>query len=121
MIGDVETSIQQLNQNNVIYNSDEYGLKAVSNWVSQTGTNDQNWKEAIYVSELNLFVAISGSFSGNRIMASSNGIDWEKGITYPPYGLFEIALSPKLSLFVIVFTSSPSVATSSDGKNWTEV
>ena len=116
-IGDVETSIQQLQQNNVIYNSDEYGLKAVSNWVSQTGINDKNWTEVIYVSVLNLFVAIGGSV----IMTSSNGIDWEEAISYPPYGLSEIAWSPKLSLFGVVFTFSPCVATSTDGKNWTEI
>ena len=55
------------------------------------------------------------------MMTSPNGIDWEESITYPPYHLFEITWSPKLSLFVLVFTTSPCVATSTDGKKWTEV
>jgi len=111
-------NITILQQNNIIYNSNEYGLKAVSNWISQTAFSSI-WTEVIYASELNLFVAISLSFSGNRIMTSSNGIDWENSISYPNTHLAEIAWSPKLSLFVVVFTSSPSVATSPDGKNWT--
>ena len=114
-------NITTLQQNNIIYNSNKYGLKSVSNWVSQTGTIDQNWNEVIYASELNLFVAIGSRRLLNTIMTSTNGIDWEEGISYPPYGLFEIAWSPKLSLFVVVFTTEPCVATSPDGKNWTNL
>jgi len=96
-------------------------LKSVSNWVSQTAPSAQNYQEVVYASELNLFVAISGSFSGNRITTSTNGIDWEESISYPDTYLFEIAWSPKLSLFVVVFTTEPCVATSPDGKNWTNL
>ena len=115
------SEIGTIQQNNVIFNSNEYGLKSVSNWVSQTAPSAQNYLEVVFASELNLFVAISGSFSGNRIMTSTNGIDWENSISYPDTYLFEIAWSPELSLFVVVFTTAPYVATSSDGKNWTDL
>jgi len=112
-------NITTLQQNNVIYNSDEYGLKAVSNWVAQTGESG-NWNRVVYAPELNLFVAINKTFSGNRIMTSPNGIDWEYANNSPANTLFDIVWSPELSLFVVVYTQGSYVATSPDGKNWTE-
>ena len=114
------TEIGTIQQNNVIFNSNEYGLKSVSNWVSQTAPSSNNFLEVVFASELNLFVAISGSFSGNRIITSSNGIDWEESISHPNTHLAEIAWSPELSLFVVVFTTAPCVATSPDGKKLDE-
>ena len=79
-----ETDITTLNKNNIIYNSNEYGIKTVSNWESRTIPTTGNWRKIVYAPELNLFVSIklgasdTSGTSGN-IMTSSNGKDWGIG------------------------------------------
>ena len=114
-----ESDIATINKNHILYNSNEYADKVVSNWITQTAESG-NWHRVVYAPELNLFVAISKIFSGNRIMTSPNGIDWEYANNYPNYSLFDIVWSPELLLFVVVYTTGSYVATSPDGKNWTE-
>jgi len=58
----LESDITTINKNNIIYNSNEYGLKAVSNFISRTSLSG-NWKKVVYAPELNLFVAIGDDTS----------------------------------------------------------
>jgi hypothetical protein len=107
-----ESNIATINKNHILYNSNEYGEKVVSNWITQT-TQSGNWKRVVYAPELNLFVAIS---SDNKIMTSPNGIDWEYANNSPNNSLFDIVWSPELTLFVVVYTIGSYIATSPDGK-----
>jgi hypothetical protein len=39
-------------------------------------TNNNEWRFVTWAKELNLFVAVSTSGSGNRVMTSPDGITW---------------------------------------------
>ena len=77
----------------------------------------------IWVDELKILIGISISTSGNRMMTSSNGIDWAYVVGAPSIALQDIVWSPELSLLVVVATSStnttPAIYTSSDAITWT--
>jgi len=47
------TDITTINRNNLIYNSDEYGIKTVSNWKSRTIPEERTWRKIVYSPELN--------------------------------------------------------------------
>jgi hypothetical protein len=116
------SDITTLNKNNLIYNSKEYSIKALSTWNNRTIPTG-NWKKIIWVDELNLLIGISISTSGNRMMTSSNGIDWEYVVDSPSIALQDIVWSPELSLLVAVANTSlnttPAIYTSSDAITWT--
>ena len=111
----LDTEITTINKTNVIYNSNEYGLKAVSNWINRTSLSG-NWKKVVYAPELSLFVAISDDTLNSTIMTSTNGINWNYVVSSPPY---DIAWSPELLRFVIVSNSGPPIYTSNDAITWT--
>jgi len=114
-----ESNITTINKNNVIYNSNEYGIKVVSNWISRTIPDTGFWSRIAYSPELNIFVAIKGQAStSNGIMTSSNGIDWEL-IINDLGGCRDIIWSSKLGIFVIAHYAFPGFSTSTDGKIWT--
>jgi hypothetical protein len=79
------------------------------------------------VDESKLLIGISINTSGNRIMTSSNGIDWEVKVITPTnnntHTLNDIVWSPELELLVVVFSASIGtlrpIFTSSDAINWT--
>jgi len=118
-----EENITTLQQNNVIYNSNEYGLKAVSNFISRTSISG-NWKKVIYAPELNLFVAIGDDTSNKSIMTSTNGIYWNYPESSPTRALNDIVWSPELLRFVAVSANSDNtttaIYTSDDAITWTE-
>jgi photosystem II stability/assembly factor-like uncharacterized protein len=67
-----------------------------------------------------LFVAVSASGTGDRVMASSDGITWNKQTSAPDSPWISLAYGN--SVFVAVADGGPayqSVMTSSDGINWT--
>ena len=98
------SEITTLNKNNLIYNSKTYIDKAVTSWNSRTIPTG-NWKKKNWVAELNHFIGISISTSGNRMMTSSNGIDWAYVVGAPSIALQDIVWSPELSLLVVVLIS----------------
>ena len=113
--------LQPLNKNNLIYNSKTYIDKAVSTWNSRTIPTG-NWKKMIWVDELKILIGISISTSGNRMMTSSNGIDWAYVVGAPSIALQDIVWSPELSLLVLVLLSeitASAIYTSSDAITWT--
>ena len=114
------TDITTINKNNIIYNSNEYGIKTVSNWESRTIPTTGTWRKIVYAPELNLFVSIklgasdTSGTSGN-IMTSSNGKDW--GIVNNSLGgCRDIVWSG--GKFVIAHFALPGFSTSTDGKSW---
>jgi len=118
----LDTDITTINKNNIIYNSNEYGLKAVSNFISRTSLSG-DWKKVVNAPELNLFVAISDDTSNDTIMTSTNGIDWEYVESSPTLALNDIAWSPELLRFVAVFSNgggTNAIYTSDDAITWTE-
>jgi len=108
------TDITTINKNNIIYNSNEYGIKTVSNWESRTIPTTGTWRKIVYAPELNLFVSIRLA-TENIIMTSSNGIDWEIAIN-DLGGCRDIVWSG--GIFVIAHFALPVFSTSTDGKSW---
>jgi predicted cupin superfamily sugar epimerase len=80
-------------------------------WTSQTSAADNNWRDVVYGN--GLFVAVSDTGTTNKVMTSSDGINWVtrvnsvsgQGITYSN-GLF-------------VAVANNAVSTSPDGVIWT--
>ena len=113
------TNITTLNKNNLIYNSKEYPIKALSNWIERTLPSTGNWRKIVYAPELDLFVAIktaSGSSSKN-IMVSSYGNEWVLS-DFIFVGIRDIVWSSNLGIFVIVNFAGSGFATSTDGLIW---
>ena len=98
------SDITTLNKNNLIYNSKSYINKTVSTWKDRTIPTG-NWKKKNWVAEFNLLIGISISTSGNRMMKSTNGIDWAYEVNSPSIALQDIVWSPELSLLVAVLIS----------------
>ena len=118
----LDTDITTINTNNIIYNSNEYGLKAVSNFISRTSLSG-NWKKVVYAPELNLFVAIGDDTSNRSILTSTNGIDWNYSEFNISRALNDIVWSPELLRFVAVFSNADkttAIYTSDDAITWTE-
>jgi len=108
------TDITTINKNNIIYNSNEYGIKTVSKWESRTIPTTGTWRKIVYAPELNLFVSIRLA-TENSIMTSTNGIVWESVIN--DLGTCrDIVWSG--GIFVITHINKPGFSTSLDGKNW---
>ena len=98
-----------------------------------TSSNGTNWdyiarpngnvqgQDIIWVSELNLFVAVYQSGS-HRVFTSSNGNDWTK-VVVSLNTWNSVAWSPQLSLLCAVADSGTGnrVMTSTDGANWVMV
>ena len=83
--------------------------------------NSNNWISMCWADTLNLFIAISNSGTGNRVMTSPDGITWTVGSTPVDNNWTAICWSKTLSLLVVVSSSGTNnrVMTSYDGFIWT--
>ncbi|TGM28241.1 hypothetical protein [Leptospira levettii] len=90
-------------------------------WFSRTTPVDNAWRSVCWSPELNLFVAVASSGTGNRAMSSPDGIIWTSRTTPVDNAWNSVCWSPALGLFVAVSTSGSlnRVMTSPDGINWT--
>lgn len=90
------------------------------NW-TLVSAPDRFWNCVIWVSELNLFVAVASSGTNDRIMTSPNGVNWTLRISPVDNNWINVCWSPELRLLVAVsFTGTGNrVMTSPDGINWT--
>ncbi len=87
-------------------------------WTSQVSASDNNWDSVAYGN--GLFVAVSYTGNGNRVMTSPDGINWTSRTT--PNDNLWTAVTYGNGLFVAVAIVGPSpqwVMTSPDGINWT--
>jgi hypothetical protein len=89
-------------------------------WTSRTPANSNAWSGLAWSPSLSLFVAVSTSGAGSRLMTSPNGITWT-GIAVPVHIWYDVTWSIELSLFIAVnYTNYGSqIMTSPDGSNWT--
>jgi hypothetical protein len=89
-------------------------------WTTRVSAADNNWRDVVWAPELGLFVAISNSGTGNRVMTSPDGINWTTRSTNDNNWL-GITWAPELGLFVAVAYSGTGdrVMTSPNGINWT--
>jgi hypothetical protein len=92
-----------------------------NNWISRNAASNLEWEAICYSTELNLFVAISDTGTGNRIMTSNDSINWTSQVNPVDNNWTSICYSSNLNLFVAVSNTGTNdrIMTSSDGITWT--
>ncbi len=102
-----------------IVNSNKTNNSGVlSSWFART-SNTNNWVSICYSLEKNLFVAVANSGTNNRIMTSTNSIDWTLRTTTEDLNYSSVIYSKETGLFVAIAKGTNKIATSSDGSTWT--
>jgi hypothetical protein len=88
---------------------------------SNTLSNTNQWNSICWSNRLNLFVAVSSSGTSNRVMTSSDSINWTLRTSASNNNWTSVCWSYDLTLFVAVASSGTGnrVMTSPDGINWT--
>jgi hypothetical protein len=93
---------------------------AISSWTARTTPVDNNWRRVAWSPKLLLFVAISETGTGNRIMTSTDGYNWTQRSSPQDNSWKDIIWVSKLGLFVAVSNDGTNrVMTSPDGITWT--
>ncbi len=101
--------------------SSSASIESISTWINRTSANNNNWSSICYSFDKNLFVAVSNTGSGNRVMTSSDSITWTSRTSSSDNNWTSICYSQELGLFVAVSNSGTGnrVMTSSDAITWT--
>ena len=92
-----------------------------SNMKLQQPASANAWYAACWAAELGIFAAVSTSGSSNRVMTSSDGINWVSRTSAVDNSWVTICWAAELNLFVAASVSGTGnrVMTSSDGITWT--
>jgi len=93
---------------------------AAVTWIARTSAVDNGWSGVTWSPELNIFVAIANSGSGNRVMTSPDGTTWTTRVSAADNSWVRVIWSSELRLFVSVAQSGTGnrVMTNSDGITW---
>jgi hypothetical protein len=86
-------------------------------WSSQTTPADNNWQSVTFGN--GLFVAVSSSGTGNRVMTSSNGSTWTLQTNPIDNNWASVAYGNGLFVAVSISGTGNRVMTSPDGITWT--
>ena len=112
----------QINNSKITDTSCQYKIKKNQiTWTSNTTTYSNNLTNICWSDELGLGVIIASTGSGNRVLTSTNGINWVER-TCPNMNWKSICWSPELSLFVAVANGGDGemFMISSNGINWSQ-
>ena len=95
--------------------------KCVATWIGRTSATDNNWRWVCRAEPLGLFVAVSETGTGDRIMTSSDGVAWTSRTSPANNEWFGVTWADSLGLILSVAeTGSLNGAMSSpDGIAWT--
>ena len=95
--------------------------RELDNINNKTIYNGSKWQSIVWANSLNLYVAVSISGDGNRVMYSSDTINWTYSNHVPANKWTSICWSSELNLFVAVSKTGylNRIMVSSDGINWT--
>jgi hypothetical protein len=101
--------------------TDPLSSRAVNSWTARTTPADHWWNSVCWSPELGIFVAVSETGAGNRVMTSPDGITWTIRTSAADNGWFGVCWSSERGLFVAVAGSGTGnrVMTSPDGITWT--
>jgi microcystin-dependent protein len=92
-------------------------------WTTQSSPANTEWLSVIWVFELGLFVAVSRTGTGNRVMTSPDGVNWTTRVSAADNSWRSVVWAKELGLLVAVSSSGSlignQVMTSPDGINWT--
>ncbi len=100
------------------YSNSQY---MINNWIPRSSSSTNQWVSIVWSNYLNIYVAISNTGTGNRIMTSSDSITWTSRTSPVDNNWTSICWARELLLFVVIASSGTGnrVMTSSDGINWT--
>lgn len=89
-------------------------------WPSSASAMDNNWVSVCWSPELAMFAAVSNTGSGDRVMTSFDGIDWDIRSSGADNGWIDICWSPRAGCFCVVGNTGTGnrVMTSPDGVTW---
>jgi hypothetical protein len=89
-------------------------------WSTVRSAADNSWEAVCWSPELQLYVSVAGTGSGNRVMTSSDAIRWSPQAV-ADQNWVALCWAAELGLFVAVSNSGTGsrVMTSMDGRNWT--
>ena len=90
-------------------------------WSTVRSAADNSWESVCWSPELQLYAAVAGTGSGNRVMISSDGIRWSPQAAAADQNWVALCWAAELGLFVAVSNSGTGsrVMTSRDGRSWT--
>jgi hypothetical protein len=136
-------TLNQINVNNSnintkqLNNITDYNLTSINNTInnknieiydklftnySNANVSVANWSSLIWVSELQLYIAVSVAnvSNSNRIMTSPNGKIWTENTIIQGYNFQSVVWSSELQLLVAVNNNVANyrILTSTDGLNW---
>jgi hypothetical protein len=86
-------------------------------WTSRTSANDNTWRSVTYGN--GLFVTVSGSGSGNRVMTSPDGKTWTRRTSAVDNAYHSVTYGNGLFVAVAYTGAGNRVMTSPDGSTWT--
>jgi predicted RecA/RadA family phage recombinase len=86
-------------------------------WTSRTSAANNDWESITYGN--NLFVAVSTTGTGNRVMTSSDGITWTSRTSAANNNWYSVTYGNNLFVAVSTTGTGNRVMTSSDGITWT--
>jgi len=89
----------------------------ISNWTTQTSAANNSWNSVAYGN--GLFVAVSSSGTGNRVMTSPDGINWTLQTSAADNNWYGVTYGNGLFVAVAQSGTGDHVMTSPDGINWT--
>ena len=113
------------NSNSIITDSNsQYRIKKKSpiTFTTNSTTYSNNLSTICWSNELGIGVILTSTGSGNRVMTSTNGIDWTER-SCPNMNWTSLCWSPELSIFVAVANGGDGNdmrMISSDGINWSQ-
>ncbi len=116
--GDVVVQLEAANcGDDIMIDPVEYTLNVqqILSFTDRSAVNGNSWIDVAYGA--GLFVAISQSGVGNRVMTSPDGITWTARTSAADATWNKICFSPSLNLFVAV--AQVGIMTSPDGIVWT--
>ena len=87
-----------------------------SSWISRTSATDNNWTAVTYGNSL--FVAVSTTGTGNRVMTSPDGITWTSRTSAADNNWTAVTYGNGLFVAVANTGTGNRVMTSPDGINW---
>ena len=90
-------------------------------WTSRASAANNLWWSVCWASDIRLFVAVSDTGTGNRVMTSPDGITWTSRTSASDQLWYSVCRAPSLGLFVAVgaYDTGSAVMTSPDGITWT--
>jgi predicted RecA/RadA family phage recombinase len=92
-------------------------IDASNVWTARTSAADNNWLSVTYGN--GLFVAVSQSGTGNRVMTSPDGITWTARTSAADNNWYSVTYGNGLFVAVAESGSGNRVMTSPDGITWT--